>query len=160
MVTAGINRSRLFWLAVLALFTAAASFSLRAAIASSLKAEWIDPIASLTSGELIGSALASAFLGFAGTLFVTSAFLDHIGMRRMLLGCGACCLFGIGHSIGAGIDASGMTIYWFVFAGMMLSGIGRGLAEAPINPLTAPLYPEDKTHRLNVLPAWWPGGLI
>ena len=39
------NRSRLFWLSVLALFTAAASAALRAAVASSLKAQWIDPIA-------------------------------------------------------------------------------------------------------------------
>ena len=29
-----------------------------------------------------------------------------------------------------------------------------------INPLAATLYPEEKTHRLNVLHAWWPGGLI
>ena len=62
MATAAINRTRLFWLAVLALFTAAASASIRAAIASSLKAEWIDPIAPLEAGELIGSALGSAFL--------------------------------------------------------------------------------------------------
>lgn len=32
--------------------------------------------------------------------------------------------------------------------------------EAVINPLIATLYPEDKTHRLNVLHAWWPGGLV
>jgi MFS family permease len=160
MATAAINRTRLFWLAVLALFTAAASASIRAAIASSLQGEWIDPIAPLTAGELIGSALGSAFLGFAITLFVTSAFLDQIGMRRMLLGCGACFLLGTGLIIGAGALATGMTIYWFVFAGMLLSGIGWGLAEASINPLTAQLYPDDKTHRLNVLHAWWPGGLI
>jgi len=160
MVTAGFNRTRLFWLAVLALFTAAASASIRAAIASSLKAEWIDPIAPLNAGELIGSALGSAFLGFAITLFVTSAFLDQIGMRRMLLGCGACFIVGTGLVVGAGSLASGMTIYTLVFAGMLLSGIGWGLAEASINPLTAQLYPDDKTHRLNVLHAWWPGGLI
>jgi hypothetical protein len=29
-----------------------------------------------------------------------------------------------------------------------------------INPLTATLYPDDKTHKLNSLHAWWPGGLI
>ncbi len=160
MVTAGINKSRLFWLAVLALFTAAASASIRAAIASSLKAEWIDPIAPLAAGELIGSALGSAFLGFAITLFVTSPFLDQIGMRRMLLGCGACFIVGTGLIVGAGTLATGMTIYTLVFAGMLLSGIGWGLAEASINPLTAQLYPDDKTHRLNVLHAWWPGGLI
>jgi MFS family permease len=156
----GINKSRLFWLAVLALFTAAASAAIRAAIASSLKAEWIDPIAPLTAGELIGSALGSAFLGFAITLFVTSAFLDQIGMRRMLFGCGAAFVVGTGLIVGAGTVATGMSIYWLVFTGMLLSGVGWGLAEASINPLTAQLYPEDKTHRLNVLHAWWPGGLI
>ena len=160
MATAQLNRARLFWLAVLALFTAATSASIRAAIASSLKAEWIDPVAPLEAGELIASALGSAFLGFAVTLFVTSAFLDQIGMKRMLLGCGAVFIIGTALIIGAGSIASGMAIYTLVFAGMLLSGIGWGLAEASINPLTAQLYPEDKTHRLNVLHAWWPGGII
>jgi MFS family permease len=29
-----------------------------------------------------------------------------------------------------------------------------------VNPLTATIYPDEKTARLNVLHAWWPGGLI
>ena len=32
--------------------------------------------------------------------------------------------------------------------------------ETVINPLTATLYPDDKTHKLNVLHAWWPGGIV
>lgn len=155
-----LDRGRLFYLGVLALFTAAASAAIRAAIASSLKAQWIDPIASVQAGELIGSALGSAFLGFAITLFVTSAFLDQIGMRRMLMGCGTCFVIGTGLIVGAGAIAGGMTVYHLVWAGMLLSGIGWGLAEAAINPLTAQLYPDDTTHRLNVLHAWYPGGLI
>jgi len=39
-------------------------------------------------------------------------------------------------------------------------GIGWGLVETVVNPLTAALYPADKTARLNVLHAWWPGGLV
>ena len=27
------------------------------------------------------------------------------------------------------------------------------------NPLTTTVYPDDKTHKLNVLHAWWPGGI-
>ena len=156
----GPNRSRLFWLSVLALFTAAVSASLRAAVASSLKAQWIDPIAPVQAGELIGAALGSAFLGFAITLFVASALLDKIGTKRILIGCGLCFLVGTALIVGAGVLATGMTIYSLVWLGMMLSGIGWGLAEASINPLTARLYPEDTTHRLNVLHAWYPGGLI
>lgn len=160
MEARGFDKSRLFWLAVLALFTAASSAAIRAAIAGSLKEQWIDPIAPIEAGELIGSALGSAFLGFAVTVFVTSAFIDQIGMRRMLLGCGLSFVVGTSLIVSAGAVASGMTIYSLVWAGMLLSGIGWGLAEAAINPLTAQLYPEDKTHRLNVLHAWYPGGLI
>ena len=159
MEAAPDNRSRLFWLSVLALFTAAASAALRAAVASSLKTQWIDPIAPVQAGELIGSALGSAFLGFAATLFVASALLDRIGARQMLIGCGLCFLVGTTAIIGAGHVATGMGVYHIVWGGMLLSGIGWGLAEASINPLTARLYPEDTTHRLNVLHAWYPGGL-
>ena len=57
------NRSRLFWLGVLALFTAASSAAIRAAIAGDLKAEWIDPVAPVHAGELIGTALGSVLIG-------------------------------------------------------------------------------------------------
>ncbi|KTT69718.1 MFS transporter [Sphingomonas endophytica] len=156
----GQHRSRLFWLSVLALTTAAVSASLRAAIASSLKAQWIDPIAPVQAGELIGAALGSAFLGFAITLFVASALLDKIGAKRIVVGSGLCFILGTALIVGAGAIATGMTIYSLVWLGMMLSGIGWGLAEASINPLTARLYPDETTHRLNVLHAWYPGGLI
>ena len=36
----------------------------------------------------------------------------------------------------------------------------NGLVEIGINPLAATIYPKEKTHRLNVLHAWWPGGLM
>ncbi|KQM97185.1 MFS transporter [Sphingobium sp. Leaf26] len=156
----GVNRQRLFWLSVLALFTASMSAALRAAIASSLKAEWIDPIAPIAAGEMIGAALGSAFLGFSITVFVVSAFLDTLGIRRVLIGCGIAFLIGTTLIVGAGAFASGMGIYHLVWLGMLLSGIGWGFAEASINPLTARLYPDDTTHRLNVLHAWYPGGLI
>ena len=155
-----LNKGRLFWLGVLALFTAAASLAVRGAIASGLKAEWIDPIAPLQAGELLAAALGAAFLSFAITLFIASALLDQIGMKRCLLGAGLCFVFGPLTIITAGNVAAGMTVYTLVWLGMLLSGIGWGLTEAAINPLTAQLYPEDTTHRLNLLHAWFPGGII
>lgn len=159
-MTAGINRSRLFWLGVLALGTAAASLAIRGAIASGLKSEWIDPIAPLQAGELLAAALGAAFLSFAITLFIASAVLDQIGMKRCLVGAGLCFVAGPLMIVTAGNVATGMSIYTLVWAGMLLSGVGWGLTEAAINPLTAQLYPEDTTHRLNVLHAWFPGGII
>jgi hypothetical protein len=32
--------------------------------------------------------------------------------------------------------------------------------EAASNPLVASLYPKEKTHRLNILHAWWPAGIV
>jgi MFS family permease len=43
---------------------------------------------------------------------------------------------------------------------MFMFAIAWGTCEAIINPLTATLYPEEKTHYLNILHAGWPGGLI
>ena len=50
--------------------------------------------------------------------------------------------------------------YLLMSIAMLLAGFGNGLVEAVINPLIATLYPEEKTHKLNVLHSWWPGGLI
>ena len=49
--------------------------------------------------------------------------------------------------------------YWVLSAAMFLVAAANGFVEIGINPLTATLYPREKTHRLNVLHAWWPGGL-
>ena len=35
-----------------------------------------------------------------------------------------------------------------------------GFANDITNPMVAALYPEEKTHRLNILHAWWPAGIV
>jgi fucose permease len=57
------------------------------------------------------------------------------------------------------LPVSDMT-YWLVYLGLLLTGLGWGAVEAASNPLVAALYPEEKTHRLNVLHAWWPAGIV
>jgi MFS family permease len=47
-----------------------------------------------------------------------------------------------------------------LYAGMLILGLSQGLVEGVINPLCSTLYPREKTRRMNVLHAWWPGGLI
>ena len=43
---------------------------------------------------------------------------------------------------------------------LLLTGLGWGAVEAASNPMVAALYPEEKTHRLNILHAWWPAGIV
>jgi len=56
--------------------------------------------------------------------------------------------------------ATGAGVYNVLWIAAVITGVGWGLVETVINPLTATLYPDEKTARLNALHAWWPGGLI
>ncbi|MEM0929518.1 MAG: MFS transporter [Pseudomonadota bacterium] len=155
-----IRRDRLFAVGTLALFTAAFSFVLRAGIASQIQADVIAPFDPVNAGQLIGAALGVAFLGFALSLFVTSPLLDFIGMGRMLVM--AAVFFFIGPALVVFADTlfDGRMAYRVIYLGMLINGMGWGFTEATINPMTAALYPEDKVHRMNVIHAWWPAGII
>jgi MFS family permease len=94
-----------------------------------------------------------AFFGFAASILVTSPMLDALGMRNLLYLAFALHIVGVlGFIVAPNYTIMSLT--------MLLAGFGNGLVEAVINPLIATMYPEEKTHKLNVLHSWWPGGLI
>ncbi|MBT7581844.1 MAG: MFS transporter, partial [Kordiimonadaceae bacterium] len=154
------DRSKIFLICSMALFTIAISMSLGATVAADLKTNFLDPIDFTTSATMIGEILGIIFLGFSITLFVVSPFMDKIGMGRSITAAATLIIIGNAILVFAGDITSGASIYWALWVGMLLKGIAWGFVEAAINPATASLYPEDKTHRLNVLHAWWPAGLI
>jgi MFS family permease len=156
----GYNRRALFWICVLLVFTAALSFSIRTGASGAIKAALLDGPAPLHSGEMIAAALGNAFLGFALSLLVISPLLDLIGAKRVVLFSSACFVLGpalilLSPSMD-GIDA----VYGMLTFGMVVSGLAWGAMEASVNPVTAALYPTDKTHRINQLHAWWPAGIV
>jgi MFS family permease len=157
---AAYNKSRLFIVSVLALFTAGLAASLRANVADDLKRIFLDPIDQAHSAEMIGAILGVAFLGFAITIAIGSPLLDAIGMAVLLPLSGICFVLGTATFLFAGSLASGSGVQTVLFVAAIVTGIGWGLVETVINPLTATLYPDEKTARLNTLHAWWPGGLI
>ncbi len=54
-------------------------------------------------------------------------------------------------------DNAGTTL---LYAGFIVMGLSQGLVEGVINPLVATIYSDEKTKRLNMLHAWWPGGQV
>ncbi len=154
------NRSRIFLVSVLALVTAGMSASLRSNIASDLQRIFLDPVDKTHSAEMIGNILGVPFLGFAITIAIGSPLLDIIGMGLLLPLAGVCFTVGTLILLFAGSLASGGGVYDVLYIGAVITGIGWGLVETVVNPLTATLYPEEKTTKLNHLHAWWPGGLI
>ncbi|NDJ13114.1 MAG: MFS transporter [Acidobacteriia bacterium] len=157
---ASYNKSRIFLVSVLALVTAGMAASIRADIAGELQRLFFDPIDKAHSAEMIGAVLGVPFLGFAITIALGSPLLDIIGMGLLLPVSAVCFILGTLTILLADTISSGAGIYNIMWIGAVITGIGWGLVETVVNPLTATLYPDEKTARLNVLHAWWPGGLI
>ncbi|MCX2976454.1 MFS transporter [Candidatus Marimicrobium litorale] len=155
-----IDRKRLYYVGNLSIFMIGLGFAVRANIASNLQAEIYDKIDLANSAAMLGEALGATFTGFALTLLFGSALVDLIGMKRMLL------LSALGYIAGAfGLLAASMmdvgaTVETLVLVSLLLTGLGWGAVEAASNPMVAALYPEEKTHRLNILHAWWPAGIV
>ncbi|HTA45623.1 MAG TPA: MFS transporter [Bryobacteraceae bacterium] len=157
---AAYSRTRLFVVSLLALFTAGVGASLRSNIASDLQRIYFDPIDKAHSAEMIGSVLGVPFLGYAFTIAIGSPLLDVIGMGMLLPMSGVLFIAGTLIILFAGNISAGSGVYTVIWVGAVVTGIGWGLVETVINPLTTTLYPKDATARLNTLHAWWPGGLI
>ena len=155
-----MNRTKLFVISCVSLITTAVAFSVRGDVLDALGADF-----HLTHEEL-GVLLSPAFWGFTLSIVIGGSLVDFLGMRRLLQ------LSSVGYILAplmiifAPRPTAAVTPYYsdpgflFLYAGMLLLGLCQGLVEGVINPLVATLYSTEKTHRMNVMHAWWPGGLI
>lgn len=141
------QRSKLFIASCLALVVTAMIFVIRGDIANQVEGAF------KLNHEQYGFVSTMAFFGFASSILVASPMLDALGMRNLLYLAFALHIGGILAFIFA-------PSYTVLYLAMLFAGFGNGLIEAVINPLIATIYSEEKTHKLNVLHAWWPGGLI
>jgi fucose permease len=155
-----LDRRRLFFVANLSIFMIGLGFAIRANIAGDIQTELFNPIDLARSGTMIGSVLGATFMGFALTLLFGSALVDHLGMKRMLLFAAFGFIGGSAIVLAASLMPVSAATYWWIYAGFLLTGVGWGAVEAGSNPLVTALYPEEKTHRLNILHAWWPAGIV
>jgi MFS family permease len=153
----GFNEKMLFWASFLTLVAAGIGFAVRGAI---LK-DWGQQFG-FTQAEL-GEITGGGLFGFGITIIVLSFFADWIGYGKLMLL--AFLLY-----IASAVTTFAATLayakfgkgaaYQCLFIGAWLFSLANGTCEAVINPLTATLFPRNKTHWLNILHAGWPGGLI
>ena len=147
----------LFYASFLTLIAAGIGFSVRGAIL----ADWGKQF-SFTQSEL-GTITGGGLVGFGVTIIILSFIADAIGYGRLMA------LAFFLHASSAIVTFAATPVYasygkegafWCLNIGMWLFALGNGTCEAVINPLTASLFPKNKTHWLNILHAGWPGGLI
>jgi MFS family permease len=114
-----------------------------------------------TKGDL-GIITGFGLTGFGITIIACSLIADKIGYRPLMM------LAFLLHTSSAVVmmlaapanAAFKDGAFWFLCVGNFLFSLANGVCESVINPLVATLYPNQKTHYLNILHAGWPGGLV
>jgi MFS family permease len=147
----------LFIASFLTLIAAGIGFSVRGGILGDWSRQF-----GFTQSEL-GTITGGGLVGFGVTIIFFSFLADRVGYRALMV---IAFLFHLSSAVvtllatpvfeSAGKEAT----YWCLYIGMFLFALGNGTCEAVINPLTATLFPRNKTHWLNILHAGWPAGLI
>lgn len=141
------QRSRLFIASCISLVATAMTFAIRGDIIGDLGRTFS------LNNENLGMAAGAWAYGFTISIFIGGQLVDILGMGRILALAFLCHTLGILLTI----FANG---FWMLFGGTLSVGLGNGLIEAAINPLTATVYPEQKTEKLNALHVWFPGGIV
>jgi MFS family permease len=146
-----INRRGLFVCSCIALITSAFTFVVRGDILQEMGNAF------QLSQEQKGGIEGAVFMGMALSMLFGGFICDLLGMKRiMFLAFGSHLIGSVATIFAPHSDFS----YQWLFVSSLLMGFGNGFTEVGINPLIATLYPDKKTHYLNMLHAWWPGGLV
>ena len=154
-----MNSSRLFVASCISLVTTSMVFAIRGDIEPAMSAAF------QLSAQQMGLIWSPAFWAFTIAILISGALVDVVGMRILHI------LSAVGYLAGVALvllapyptapvasifATTGTTM---LYAGFFTMGLSQGLVEGVINPLVATLYTE-KTKKLNMLHAWWPGGMI
>jgi MFS family permease len=155
-----MDKSKLFFASCVSLVTTAMAFAVRGDIADAVSGAF------RLTHEQLGVILSPGFWCFTVAICISGAIVDAVGMRALHI------LSALGYFLGVSLvifaprptgpvasifDTPGTTL---LYVGFMVMGLSQGLVEGVINPLIATLYSTEKTRRLNMLHAWWPGGMM
>ena len=155
-----MQRQRLFVASCVSLVTTSMVFAIRGDVAGPMSAAF------QITNEQMGLIFSPAFWAFTIAIFISGGLVDMVGMRALHV------LSALGYFLGIALvllaphpsapvaaifDNTGTTL---LYAGFLVMGLSQGLVEGVINPLVATIYSDQKTKRLNMLHAWWPGGLV
>ena len=145
------NAMRLLWAGFMAILAAGVGFAIRGGIFDNWGKEYG------FTGAQLGAIGGGGFSGFCFGIIIGGVIVDKVGYGKLVA------LALVGHIISAFVTFGASTpenAYNFLFWGMFIFAFANGTLEAVANPLVATLFPENRTHYLNILHASWPAGMI
>jgi MFS family permease len=154
------NANRLLWAGFFAIFAEGVGFTVRAGVLRLWAADYGFTMTEL--GEITGGGLWA----FGVIILIGSLIADRVGYGKLMIfavlmhvlsAAMQLCTDPIFRAFG---DNGKDAVYWTLYIAMVFFALGNGVCEAVVNPVVATLFPDKKTHYLNILHAGWPGGLI
>ncbi|MFP6877153.1 MAG: MFS transporter [Roseibacillus sp.] len=109
------------------------------------------------TGAQLGAIGGAGFTGFCFGIILGGVVADKIGYGKLVILAFATHMLSY---LVTFMASSPDNAYTFLFWGMFLFAYANGTLEAVANPLVATLFPEKRTHYLNILHASWPAGLV
>jgi MFS family permease len=148
------NARRLLIAGFMAILAAGVGFGIRGGILANWAADFG------FTGAQLGAIGGAGFTGFCFGIIIGGVVVDKIGYGKLVV---AAFLF---HVLSAFITFAAMkgqaqsTAYMFLYIGTFVFALANGTLEAVANPLVSTLFPQNRTHYLNILHASWPAGLV
>ncbi len=149
------NAKRLLLAGSMAIFAAGAGFAIRGGIFANWGSEF-----GFTAAQL-GDIGGAGFTGFCFGIIIAGIVADKIGYGKLVVAAFAF------HVLSAVVTFAAMptgmpkeTAFAFLKWGMFIFALANGTLEGVANPLVATLFPQNRTHYLNILHASWPAGLV
>jgi MFS family permease len=153
----GTNEKVLFWASFLTLIAAGMGFAIRGDILADWGREF-----GFTQTEL-GIITGQGLAGFGITIIFFSFFADAVGYGKIMIVAFLLHALSVALTLAAPwafLNYGKTEAFYCLYLGAWSFSLANGTCEAVINPLTATLFPRNKTHWLNILHAGWPGGLV
>ncbi len=148
------NRMRLLWAGFMAILAAGVGFGIRTGIIDNWGAEFGFGMAEL------GAIGGAGFTGFCFGIIIGGFVADKLGYGKLVIAAFALHVLSAVVTFFPGAEMEQGTVYMCLFWGMFIFAFANGTLEAVANPLVARLFPEKRTHYLNILHASWPAGLV
>jgi MFS family permease len=135
----------------MAILAAGVGFAIRGGIFPTWAAEY-----GFTATQL-GAIGGAGFTGFCFGIILGGVIVDKLGYGKLVA------LALVGHIASAIVTftaSSPENAYNSLYLGMFIFAYANGTLEAVANPLVATVFPQNRTHYLNILHASWPLGMV
>ena len=148
------NARRLLWAGFLAILAAGIGFGIRGGILATWAAQFG------FTGAQLGAIGGAGFTGFCFGIIIGGVVVDKIGYGKLVVAAFVFHVLSAFITFAATEGQAQATAYMFLYMGTFIFALANGTLEAVANPLVSTLFPNNRTHYLNILHASWPAGLV